>query len=95
MKNPYSKGNPCLNCFRTLCGPLPPSFLNLRAIVTPDDNINMTSARVTNPNDTTRYQLDENGRFNNYVIYPLVFFLKQLYCFFYLASTFNGSTSIF
>ncbi|CAF3302627.1 unnamed protein product, partial [Rotaria sp. Silwood2] len=21
MKNPYSKGNPCVNCFSTICGP--------------------------------------------------------------------------
>jgi len=86
MKNPFSKGNPCFNCFQTLCGPLPPSFLNLRSIVTPDDNINRTAARMTNStnvNDTTRYQLDENGRFNNYVRYPLVF-VKQFLLFFFL-----------
>jgi hypothetical protein len=78
MKNPFSKGNPCVNCFSTLCGPLPPGLLDLRAIVTPDDNIHMSPTRMmntTNTNNTLRYQVDENGHFTNYVIYLL--FLKK------------------
>lgn len=48
MKNPFSKGNPCLNCFSTLCGPLPPSFLNLRTVIPIEDN----SHRRTSPTYT-------------------------------------------
>jgi hypothetical protein len=66
LKNPFSKGNPCLNCFSALCGPLPPSFLNLRAVVMPDDNLNITSTR-NNVEETVRYQMDENGRYTDYV----------------------------
>jgi hypothetical protein len=61
-----------LNCFSTVCGPLPPSFLNLRSTVTPNDNINMTTTGMLNINsteETIRYHPDENGRYNNYVIY--------------------------
>jgi len=65
MKNPFSKGSSCLNCFSTICGPLPPSFLNLRAIVIPDDNINMTTTGMNNREERMRYQSDENGRYNN------------------------------
>ncbi len=71
MKNPFSKGNSCLNCFSTLCGPSPPSFLNPRAIITPDDGIGMSPAGIINSNTTEeilRYQPDRNGHHNNYVI---------------------------
>ncbi|CAF0773037.1 unnamed protein product [Adineta steineri] len=65
MKNPFSRGNPCLNCFAALCGPLPPSFLNLRAIVTPDNNnINMSPTRMMNTiniDETRQYQRDDNN----------------------------------
>ncbi|XP_050307601.1 palmitoyltransferase app isoform X2 [Anthonomus grandis grandis] len=33
--NPYSQGNVCLNCFHILCGPLTPSLIDRRGIVTP------------------------------------------------------------
>ncbi|CAF3444367.1 unnamed protein product [Rotaria sp. Silwood1] len=73
MKNPYSKQNPCVNCFSTLCGPLPPSFLNLRAIVKPDDHTNMRKNNMMNNNNNNnveemiRYQSEENRRTNNNV----------------------------
>lgn len=41
-----------MNCFYTLCGPLPPSFLNLRALIQAD---------------SIRYQTDENALFHNRV----------------------------
>ncbi|UJR37186.1 hypothetical protein I4U23_029894 [Adineta vaga] len=77
MKNPFSKGNPCLNCFAALCGPLPPSFLDLRATVTPDNNnfIHMVPTQMTNSNntnETSRYHLDEHDRVNNYQVYSTV-----------------------
>ena len=68
MKNPYSKGNPCLNCFSTLCGPLPPSFLNSKAVVKLDDHTNMIKNEMIDTSDaeeTVRYQLDETSRNNN------------------------------
>ncbi len=41
--NPFSRGNCWLDCFSTLCGPLPPSFLNLRALVKQENNISMNT----------------------------------------------------
>lgn len=74
MKNPFSRGNPCLNCFAALCGPLPPSFLNLRSVATPDNHnfmhMNIVSSRAFNPDnadDILHYQIDEPARMNNYV----------------------------
>ncbi|XP_057651416.1 palmitoyltransferase app [Diorhabda carinulata] len=32
--NPYSEGNVCLNCFHILCGPLTPSLIDRRGVVT-------------------------------------------------------------
>lgn len=32
--NPYSQGNVCANCFYVLCGPIPPSLIDRRGIVT-------------------------------------------------------------
>lgn len=32
--NPYSQGNVCLNCFHILCGPVAPSLIDRRGIVT-------------------------------------------------------------
>ncbi|XP_021934901.1 palmitoyltransferase ZDHHC9 isoform X2 [Zootermopsis nevadensis] len=34
--NPYSHGNVCSNCFYVLCGPIPPSLIDRRGIVTPE-----------------------------------------------------------
>lgn len=34
--NPYSQGNVCSNCFYVLCGPVPPSLIDRRGIVTPE-----------------------------------------------------------
>lgn len=70
MKNPFSKGNSCLNCFSTLCGPLPPSFLNLRATVRPTDTMHMTTTGIlsmNNANETIRYQHDANNHYDDYV----------------------------
>ena len=63
MKNPFSKGNSCLNYFSTICGPLPPSFLNLRAVVIPDEDTHRI--RIMNMNNTEeiiRYQPDDYVR---------------------------------
>jgi hypothetical protein len=68
MKNPFSKRNPCLNCFSALCGPLPPSFLNLRAVVAPDNDIMITTPRNNNTDETRRYQMDENGYYTDHVM---------------------------
>jgi len=54
--NPFSRGNCWLDCLSTLCGPLPPSFLDLRALVKQENNTN-----------TIRYHPDDNGIFNNRV----------------------------
>lgn len=32
--NPYSRGNICLNCFHILCGPMTPSLIDRRGVVT-------------------------------------------------------------
>ncbi|CAH1183424.1 unnamed protein product [Phaedon cochleariae] len=34
--NPYSRGNVCLNCFHILCGPVTPSLIDRRGLVTDD-----------------------------------------------------------
>ncbi|XP_039294227.1 palmitoyltransferase ZDHHC18 [Nilaparvata lugens] len=43
--NPYSQGNVCSNCCHVLCGPVPPSLIDRRALVT----------------DMTEYQKQEGG----------------------------------
>ncbi|RZC40996.1 palmitoyltransferase ZDHHC18 [Asbolus verrucosus] len=40
--NPYSQGNVCLNCFYILCGPVTPSLLDRRGIVTEDYRAEMS-----------------------------------------------------
>lgn len=61
--NPFSRGNMWLNCFATLCGPLPPSCLNLRAIVKEE-----TQIPDNNLSETIRYHPEENGVPNNRVV---------------------------
>ncbi|CAF0992825.1 unnamed protein product [Adineta ricciae] len=70
--NPFSRGNGLVNCFATLCGPLPPSFLNLRAIVKQENSIPMTVTGTNNNNNNTsdgivRYFPEENGNYSNQV----------------------------
>jgi len=67
MKNPFSKGNSCLNCFSTLCGPLPPSFLNLRATVRPN---NERTIHRNNLDDGIGYHPEENHHRNNSTSLP-------------------------
>jgi hypothetical protein len=65
IKNPFSKENSCLNCLSTLCGPLPPSFLNLRAEVTHDDNIHLTTTGMMNINN--REEIDNNNYVRDFI----------------------------
>jgi hypothetical protein len=70
--NPFSRGSPWLNFFSTLCGPLPPTFLNLRAIVKQNNDIPMTTAGTNNNlQETIRYHPDENGIYKNRVVCTL------------------------
>lgn len=67
--NPFSRGNALLNCFATLCGPLPPSFLDLRAVVKEDNSIPMVTIETNrNAHDTVRYHADDNGSYANRVV---------------------------
>lgn len=86
MKNPFSKGNSCLNCFSTICGPLPPSFLNLRTIVIPTDNRNMSKTGILNINnadETIHYQHNGNNRYHDYV--NSISFLNYFYFVFHFS----------
>lgn len=67
--NPFSRGSSFLNCFSTLCGPLPPSFLNLRAKIK-QDNSTLIEMNYNNNNqhDSIGYLPDENGLRNNRVV---------------------------
>ncbi|CAF3268509.1 unnamed protein product [Rotaria socialis] len=68
LSNPFSRGHSLLNCFSALCGPLPPSFLNLRAIVKQENNIPMTAIGMNNSqHDTIRYHPDDSAIYNNRV----------------------------
>lgn len=42
--NPYSHGNLCLNCFYILCGPMTPSLIDRRGIVTDEYRVQMQQA---------------------------------------------------
>ncbi|CAF1364672.1 unnamed protein product [Rotaria magnacalcarata] len=68
VKNPFSKGNGCVNCFTTLCGPLPPSFLDLRATIKADGHINRVKNEpmsTTNIEPIIQFQPEDNRRQNN------------------------------
>ncbi|XP_053683323.1 palmitoyltransferase app [Sabethes cyaneus] len=54
--NPYSQGNICLNCFHILCGPITPSLIDRRGVVT----------------DEYRTQMQPADKYNNAPVPPLV-----------------------
>ncbi|XP_055526865.1 palmitoyltransferase app isoform X2 [Wyeomyia smithii] len=54
--NPYSQGNICLNCFYILCGPITPSLIDRRGVVT----------------DEYRTQMQPADKYNNAPVPPLV-----------------------
>ncbi|XP_058465549.1 palmitoyltransferase app isoform X2 [Malaya genurostris] len=54
--NPYSQGNICLNCFHILCGPITPSLIDRRGVVT----------------DEYRTQMQPPDKYNNAPVPPLV-----------------------
>ncbi|KRT80702.1 hypothetical protein AMK59_6080, partial [Oryctes borbonicus] len=45
--NPYSQGNVCLNCFHILCGPVTPSLIDRRGVVTEEYRIEMEKKVIT------------------------------------------------
>ncbi|XP_040159607.1 palmitoyltransferase app isoform X2 [Anopheles arabiensis] len=54
--NPYSQGNICLNCFHILCGPITPSLIDRRGVVT----------------DEYRTQMQATEKYNSATVPPLV-----------------------
>lgn len=46
--NPYSRGNICLNCFHILCGPMTPSLIDRRGIVTDEFILQMQNHSPNN-----------------------------------------------
>ncbi|XP_058054777.1 palmitoyltransferase app isoform X2 [Anopheles bellator] len=54
--NPYSQGNICLNCFHILCGPITPSLIDRRGVVT----------------DEYRTQMQATDKYNSATVPPLV-----------------------
>ncbi|XP_053672369.1 palmitoyltransferase app isoform X2 [Anopheles nili] len=54
--NPYSQGNICLNCFHILCGPITPSLIDRRGVVT----------------DEYRTQMQASDKYNSATVPPLV-----------------------
>ena len=59
-----------MNCFAALCGPLPPSFLDLRAHVKQDDSLRRltTNGMTTHGPGTVAYHPDEHGLYKNRVV---------------------------
>lgn len=52
--NPYSRGNICLNCFHILCGPMTPSLIDRRGVVTDEYMLQMQHNSQNNlPTDIT------------------------------------------
>lgn len=45
--NPYSQGNVCLNCLQILCGPLGPSLIDRRGIVTDEYKAELSKHPIT------------------------------------------------
>ncbi|KAF2903828.1 hypothetical protein ILUMI_02344 [Ignelater luminosus] len=45
--NPYSHGNVCLNCFHILCGPVTPSLIDRRGLVTDEYRLELTNPVIT------------------------------------------------
>ncbi|KAH1024401.1 hypothetical protein HUJ05_003887 [Dendroctonus ponderosae] len=48
--NPYSQGNVCLNCFHILCGPIAPSLIDRRGIVTNSYRSELSQPITLEPN---------------------------------------------
>ena len=87
-----------MNCFSILCGPLPPSFLDLRAIVYPDDGMTMFPTSMNNAintDNTRRYPVERNGLYQEYVSELMKNFFESFHRrrrSSFLANTFNNST---
>ncbi|XP_060518377.1 palmitoyltransferase app isoform X3 [Cylas formicarius] len=47
--NPYSRGNVCLNCFHILCGPVTPSLIDRRGVVTDSYRSEITHPIISEP----------------------------------------------
>nr|CAG4646062.1 EOG090X01OT [Macrothrix elegans] len=68
--NPYSKGGICANCIFILCSPLPPSFIDRRGFIKPDQTVSIQQVHSnTNPSGSsfemsasTEVQLLNNGK---------------------------------
>ncbi|XP_063361522.1 palmitoyltransferase ZDHHC18-like [Cydia amplana] len=65
--NPYSRGNACANCWHVLCGPLAPSLIDRRGIVSPESHEELppallqASAAAPDPPVTLQPATEPNG----------------------------------
>ncbi|XP_030746720.1 palmitoyltransferase app [Sitophilus oryzae] len=60
--NPYSRGNVCLNCFHILCGPVTPSLIDRRGIVTECYRLEICQTTTEAPVPLANYGLKtQNG----------------------------------